>query len=64
MQQTWDEKLLQHSWLLELGVMLSEPASQFEGMTGEKACGEPRCLLTVPYAAIRGEDLAGLKGAT
>jgi len=58
--QTSDEKLLQHSWLLELGVMLSEPASQFEGMTGECLWGTAY-RLAVPYAAIRGEDLAGLK---
>jgi Tubulin like len=55
-QQTWDEKLLQHSWLLELGVMLSEPAIRFEGMAGECLWG-CACWIVVPYSAIRGEDL-------
>jgi hypothetical protein len=59
-QQTWDEKLLQHSWLLELGVMLSEPAIRFEGMAGECLWG-CACWVVVPYSAIRGEDLEGLR---
>ncbi len=58
--QTWDEKLLQHSWLLELGLMLSEPASQLEGMAGEWLWGSG-CWIVVPYAAIRGEDVEGLR---
>jgi len=52
----WDEKLLQHSWLLELGVMLSEPAIRFEGMAGECLWG-CACWVVVPYEAIRGENL-------
>lgn len=59
-QQTWDEKLLQHSWLLELGVMLSEPAIRFEGMAGECLWG-CACWVVVPYSDIRGEDLEGLR---
>jgi hypothetical protein len=59
-QQTWDEKLLQHSWLLELGVMLSEPAIRFEGMAGECLWG-CACWVVVPYSAIRGEDLEELR---
>lgn len=59
-EQTWDEKLLQHSWLLELGVMLSEPAIRFEGMAGECLWG-CACWVVVPYSAIRGEDLEGLR---
>lgn len=59
-EQTWDEKLLQHSWLLELGVMLSEPAIRFEGMAGECLWG-CACWVVVPYAAIRGEDLENLR---
>ncbi|MBE9182277.1 hypothetical protein IQ268_27390 [Oculatella sp. LEGE 06141] len=59
-EQTWDEKLLQHSWLLELGVMLSEPAIRFEGMAGECLWG-CACWVVVPYSAIRGEDLQGLR---
>lgn len=59
-KQLWDEKLLQHSWLLELGVMLSEPAIRFEGMAGECLWG-CACWVVVPYAAIRGEDLEGIR---
>jgi Tubulin like len=59
-EQTWDEKLLQHSWLLELGVMLSEPAIRFEGMAGECLWG-CACWVVVPYSAIRGEDLESLR---
>jgi Tubulin like len=59
-QQTWDEKLLQHSWLLELGVMLSEPAIRFEGMAGECLWG-CACWVVVPYNAIRGEDLEEIR---
>jgi len=59
-EQTWDEKLLQHSWLLELGVMLSEPAIRFEGMAGECLWG-CACWVVVPYSAIRGEDIEGLR---
>lgn len=54
--QTRDEKLLQHSWLLELGVILSEPASGAEGMAGDSLWGSS-CWIVVPYTAIRGEDL-------
>jgi hypothetical protein len=56
----WDEKLMAHSWLLELGVMLSEPAIRFEGMAGECLWG-CACWVVVPYSAIRGEDLEGLR---
>ncbi len=31
----WDDKLLIHSWLLDLGVMLCEPSIRFDGMGGE-----------------------------
>lgn len=55
-KQTEAEKLLQHSWLLELGVVLSEPAMN-EAMAGKGLWGSA-CQLMVPYAAIRGEDLA------
>ncbi|MEO0825045.1 MAG: hypothetical protein AAFY67_05220 [Cyanobacteria bacterium J06642_9] len=56
----WEEKLLQHSWLLELGVMLSEPAIRFEGMAGECLWG-CACWVVVPYEAIRGENLEGMR---
>ena len=53
-QMSWDEKLLNHSWLLELGVMMSEPAIRFEGMAGECLWG-CACWVVVPYDQIRGE---------
>lgn len=59
-QLEWDERLLLHSWLLELGVMLSEPAIRFEGMAGECLWG-CACWVVVPYDAIRGEDVASLR---
>jgi hypothetical protein len=52
---TWDEKLLKHSWLLDLGVMLCEPSIRFDGMGGECIWG-CACWVVVPYAAIRGEE--------
>jgi hypothetical protein len=51
---SWDEKLLKHSWLLDLGVMLCEPSIRFDGMGGECIWG-CACWVVVPYAAIRGE---------
>ncbi|MEM9908223.1 MAG: hypothetical protein AAF921_24700 [Cyanobacteria bacterium P01_D01_bin.44] len=60
-QLDWDQKLLVHSWLLELGVLLSEPAIRFQGMAGECLWG-CACWVVVPYDAIRGEEsAAGLK---
>ncbi|MBV9649754.1 MAG: hypothetical protein JO296_06390, partial [Pseudonocardiales bacterium] len=53
---SWDEKLLKHSWLLDLGVMLCEPSIRFDGMGGECIWG-CACWVVVPYAAIRGEKL-------
>jgi hypothetical protein len=52
--ESWDEKLLCHSWLLDLGVLLSEPSIRFEGMAGECIWG-CACWVVVPYEAIRGE---------
>jgi hypothetical protein len=51
---TWDEKMLAHSFLLELNVLLCEPSTRFEGMAGECILG-CACWVVVPYAAIRGE---------
>ena len=51
---SWDEKLLRHSWLLDLGVMLCEPSIRFDGMGGECIWG-CACWVVVPHAAIRGE---------
>jgi hypothetical protein len=53
----WDDKLLMHSWLLDLGVMLCEPSIRFDGMGGECIWG-CACWVVVPHAAIRGEALA------
>ena len=50
----WDEKLLKHAWLLDLGVMLCEPSIRFDGMGGECIWG-CACWVVVPHAAIRGE---------
>ncbi|HEY4004498.1 MAG TPA: hypothetical protein VGM60_04835 [Pseudonocardia sp.] len=53
----WDDKLLMHSWLLDLGVMLCEPSIRFDGMGGECIWG-CACWVVVPHAAIRGEEIA------
>jgi hypothetical protein len=53
----WEEKLLIHSWLLDLGVMLCEPSIRFDGMGGECIWG-CACWVVVPIAAIRGEEIA------
>jgi hypothetical protein len=53
-QRTWDEKLLMHSWILDLGVLLCEPSIRFEGMGGECIWG-CACWVVVPHEAIRGE---------
>ena len=52
--ESWDEKLLLHSWILDLGVILSEPSIRFEGMSGECIWG-CACWVVVPHAAIRGD---------
>ncbi len=52
----WDDKLLMHSWLLDLGVMLCEPSIRFDGMGGECIWG-CACWVVVPHAAIRGEAI-------
>jgi hypothetical protein len=51
---TWEQKLLHHSWLMDLGVMMSEPAIRFEGMAGECLWG-CACWIVVPYEEIRGD---------
>lgn len=53
---SWEERLLHHSWLMDLGVMLSEPAIRFDGMAGECLWG-CACWVVVPYAQIRGDVL-------
>jgi hypothetical protein len=53
---SWQEKLLHHSWLLDLGVMISEPAIRFQGMAGECLWG-CACWVVVPYDQMRGDTL-------
>jgi hypothetical protein len=52
----WEEKLLKHSWLLDLGVLMSEPAIRFNGMAGECLWG-CACWVVVPYDQMRGDAL-------
>jgi hypothetical protein len=40
--------------LLDLGTMLCEPSTRFEGMAGECIWG-CACWVVVPYEAVRGE---------
>ena len=53
---SWEEKLLEHAWLIDLGPMLSEPAIRFEGMAGECFWG-CACWVVVPYEELRGTKL-------
>lgn len=51
----WEEKLSDHAWLLDLGVLLCEPAIRFDGMAGECLWG-CACWVVVPYDQIRGPE--------
>jgi hypothetical protein len=51
----WEGKLADHSWLVDLGVMLCEPAIRFDGMAGECLWG-CACWVVVPYEEIRGPE--------
>ncbi|MCP1677215.1 hypothetical protein J2T57_004393 [Natronocella acetinitrilica] len=53
---SWEEKLLEHAWLVDIGPMLSEPAIRFEGMAGECIWG-CACWVVVPYDELRGDKL-------
>jgi hypothetical protein len=53
--EDWETKLLMHSWLLDLGVMLSEQSIRFDGMAGECIWG-CACWVVVPHEAIRGDS--------
>lgn len=55
-QLTWEEKLNEHAWLIDIGPMLSEPAIRFEGMAGECIWG-CACWVVVPYDQLRGDKL-------
>lgn len=52
--ESWDQKLLAHAWILDLGVILSEQSIRFEGMAGECIWG-CACWVVVPHQAIRGD---------
>ncbi|MGI9304813.1 MAG: hypothetical protein ACR2RB_19230 [Gammaproteobacteria bacterium] len=52
-ERDWEQKLSDHSWLLDLGVLLCEPAIRFNGMAGECLWG-CACWVVVPYEQIRG----------
>jgi Tubulin like len=45
-------KLLEHSWLLDLGIVLSEPSTRLEGMAGASLWGGENWV-AVPYDLIR-----------
>lgn len=55
-QLSWEEKLMEHAWLIDIGPMLSEPAIRFEGMAGECIWG-CACWVVVPYDQLRGDKL-------
>jgi hypothetical protein len=53
--KTYEEKILDHSWLLERGVMLCEPSTKLDGMAGASLSGKGSWV-AVPYASLRGEE--------
>ncbi len=53
--RNWEEKVSDHSWLLDVGVLLCEPAIRFEGMAGECLWG-CACWVVVPYEQLRGPE--------
>ena len=53
---SWEDKLNEHAWLIDIGPMLSEPAIRFEGMAGECIWG-CACWVVVPYDLLRGDKL-------
>ena len=53
---SWEDKLMEHAWLIDIGPMLSEPAIRFEGMAGECIWG-CACWVVVPYDQLRGDKL-------
>lgn len=50
-----DQRLLDHSMLLEQGVLLSEPSTRMAGMAGA-GIGSSACWIAVPLDALRGGD--------
>lgn len=53
---SWEDKLNEHSWLVDIGPMISEPAIRFEGLAGECIWG-CACWIVVPYDDVRGDKL-------
>lgn len=53
---TWEQKLNEHAWLIDIGPMLSEPAIRFEGLAGECIWG-CACWVVVPFDAVNGDAL-------
>jgi hypothetical protein len=53
---SWEDKLNEHAWLIDIGPMLSEPAIRFQGMAGECIWG-CACWVVVPYVELRGDKL-------
>ncbi|BBU30365.1 hypothetical protein BTHE68_40990 [Burkholderia sp. THE68] len=53
---SWEEKLNEHSWLIDIGPMISEPAIRFQGLAGECIWG-CACWIVVPYDELRGDKL-------
>ena len=50
-----DQRVLDHSMLLEHGVILSEPSTRLDGMAGASLYGG-ESWVAVPYAALRGPN--------
>ncbi len=59
-KQPQSTRLMQHAWLLELGIVLCEPSTQLEGMAGASLWGGSSWV-AVPYDAIH---IAETKAAT
>lgn len=66
-QDTYDDEtdernlVLDHSYLMELGVMLNEPSVRFEGVAGECIWG-CACWVGVPMDRVRGVNLTQGEG--
>ena len=50
-----DQRLLDHSMLLEQGVLISEPSTRLDGMAGA-SIGASKCWIAVPLDELRGGD--------
>ena len=61
-RESEDQRVLDHSMLLEHGVVLSEPSTRLEGMAGASLYGGEGWV-AVPYAALRGPNAAPARRA-